>query len=57
MKDAPKNPPTVGFQDRYHSDAEFKRQVDDARKRSTQKASLKALQSALDRQRNGKKHY
>lgn len=55
--DAPKEQPTVGFQDRYNSDAEFKRQVDEGRKRAAQKQSLKALQASLDMPRLGKKHY
>jgi hypothetical protein len=55
--DTPTEKPTVGFQERYNSDAEFKRQVDDARRRSAQKRSLDALKAALDMQRTGKKHY
>lgn len=49
--------PTVGFQDRYNTDSEFKRQVDDGRKRAAQKQSLKALQDALAMPSQRKKHY
>lgn len=45
--------PTIGFHERYANDLEFKRQVDDARKRSTDELKL-----ALDLTRGiGKKIY
>jgi len=49
--------PTVGFDERYHSDAEFKRQVDGGRRKRREKDSLAALKSSLDMVRTGKKFY
>ena len=43
--DTPK--PTVGFHERYAHDAEFKRQVDDARKRASRERTTKALKASL----------
>ena len=40
--------PTWSFHERYSSDAEFKRQVDEARKRSAQERSTSALKSSLE---------
>lgn len=39
--------PTVGFHERYASDAEFKRQVDEARRRSATERSTAAFQESL----------
>lgn len=49
--------PTVGFQDRYANDVEFKRQVDEGRKRSNQGKSLEALKASLNMVKDGKKLY
>ena len=50
--------PTWSFHERYQSDAEFKRQVDEARQRSAAERSLNALQTSLDLSRGkGKKLY
>lgn len=40
--------PTWSFHERYSSDAEFKRQVDEARRRSAQERSTANLQSSLN---------
>jgi hypothetical protein len=40
--------PTWSFHERYGSDPEFKRQVDEARKRSADERNLTALKSSLD---------
>lgn len=49
------------FEERYASDPEFKRQVDDGRKRATTKRNHNALKEALDMVRGvpgaGKKRY
>jgi hypothetical protein len=39
--------PTWSFHERYASDAEFKRQVDEARKRSTSERNTVALKNSL----------
>jgi hypothetical protein len=50
--------PTWSFHERYASDAEFKRQVDDARKRSAAERGTAALQTSLDLTRGkGRKLY
>jgi hypothetical protein len=40
--------PTWSFHERYASDAEFKRQVDEARKRSTSERNTVALKNSLN---------
>ena len=58
MKEKQAPEPTWNFKDRYASDAEFKRQVDEGRKKRTEASSLSALQSSLDLTRGkGKKLY
>lgn len=47
--------PTVSFKDRYASDAEFKRQVDEGRKRRDQDAAQETRKGALALIR-GEKH-
>lgn len=49
--------PTWSFHERYASDAEFKRQVDEARRRSASRQSQQALNDALKAQRDRKKLY
>lgn len=39
--------PTIGFQERYAADAEFKRQVDEGRKRADTKRDHEALKASL----------
>ena len=39
--------PTIGFSDRYANDSEFKRQVDEGRKRSETKRQHEALKESL----------
>ncbi len=39
--------PTVGFADRYANDAEFKRQVDDGRKRAAANRTHDSLKESL----------
>jgi len=39
--------PTIGFHDRYANDAEFKKQVDEGRKRSEVKRTHTALKESL----------
>lgn len=45
--------PTWSFHERYGSDAEFKRQVDEARRRVREDKSLSAIQSSLKMTRPG----
>lgn len=45
--------PTWSFHERYQSDAEFKRQVDEARKRKAAEESHSAISSALKMTRPG----
>jgi len=52
-----KSRPTIPFQDRYSSDAEFKRQVDEGRRKRKEKDSLAALKSSLNMVNNRKKIY
>lgn len=40
--------PTWSFHERYNSDAEFKRQIDEARKRSAAERTTAALKTGLD---------
>ncbi len=40
--------PTNSFHERYGSDAEFRRQVDEGRRRKAQERGLADLQSSLD---------
>lgn len=40
--------PTWSFHERYSSDAEFKRQVDEARKRSAAEKNTESLKTSLD---------
>lgn len=49
--------PTWSFHERYNSDAEFKRQVDEGRQRRDAERNLIALQSSLDMVRKRKKLY
>lgn len=49
--DRPNSPsakPTWSFHERYASDAEFKRQIDEARKRSSEERGTAALKTSLD---------
>lgn len=48
--DVPNRPtrPTNSFHERYASDAEFKRQVDEGRRRVVNERNSKQLQGALD---------
>lgn len=49
--DRPNSPspkPTWSFHERYGSDPEFKRQVDDARQRAASEKNTVALKSSLD---------
>ena len=54
-RDQPK--PTVGFHERYASDTEFKRQVDDAKKRSNAARGTAALKKSLAMVSERKKSY
>lgn len=53
--------PTIGFHDRYANDPEFKRQVDDGRKRAEASRNIRALKDALAMSRGAPgskaKHY
>lgn len=60
LTDLPNNAsrkPTWSFHERYASDAEFKRQVDEGRRRSRESATQQQIQSALDMQNQGRKLY
>lgn len=46
---------TWSFHERYASDAEFKRQVDEARKRAAQERSTAALKESLEMSRGNRK--
>ena len=48
---------TWNFHDRYSSDAEFKRQIDEGRTRSKAKQELAALKDALSMPQRKKKLY
>ena len=48
---------TWNFHDRYSSDAEFKRQIDEGRVRSNAKRELAALKDALSMPQRKKKLY
>ena len=48
---------TWNFHDRYSSDTEFKRQIDEGRTRSKAKQELAALKDALSMPRRKKKLY
>ena len=48
---------TWNFQDRYSSDIEFKRQIDEGRTRSKAKQELAALKDALSMPQRKKKLY
>lgn len=48
---------TWSFHERYASDAEFKRQVDDAKRRQAQEQSTAALTNSLAMTSQGKKLY
>lgn len=49
--------PTWSFHERYASDAEFKRQVDDARKRRMQEQAQATLKTSLNMVQNRQKLY
>ena len=49
--------PTWSYHERYNSDAEFKRQVDEGRKRASADRSLKQIREATQAIRKGKKLY
>ena len=49
--------PTWSFHERYASDAEFKRQVDDGRKRANELRTTKQLQNVAEIGRKRKKLY
>lgn len=49
--------PTWSFHERYASDAEFKRQIDDARNRRMQEQATKTLTNSLNMTRDRKKLY
>lgn len=51
------NAPDTGFHQRYNSDPEFKRQVDEGRKRSAAERTHRQLKESLDMPRAGKKLY
>lgn len=49
--------PTWSFHERYAADAEFKRQVDDARRRAGERRTHAELKRALTAQRERRKLY
>lgn len=51
------NKPTWSFHERYNSDAEFKRQVDEGRRRSKEIATTKALKAVAEVGKTRKKLY
>mgnify|MGYP001564615826 CR=1 FL=1 len=48
---------TWGFHERYTNDAEFRRQIDEGRKRAQSKRELEALKSALSMTREHHRVY
>lgn len=48
---------TVSFEDRYSSDPEFKKQVDEGRRRMKERETTKHVKAALDMVREKKKLY
>lgn len=57
LPNKPSAKPTWSFHERYASDAEFKRQVDEARARTTAERSLTALTTSLNMVKNKEKLY
>jgi len=49
--------PTISFSDRYASDQEFRKQVDEGRKRATEKRTTEALKKSLSMPKRREKLY
>lgn len=57
LPNSPSAKPTWSFHERYASDAEFKKQVDEARNRAAAERSTKALTTSLGMVANRQKLY